>query len=556
MNTKAKEFILFGILSIYCILIIISLPLGFDQHHSGLILASLNEFKFAAANGVAYPFNQYGPAWIIIFHYLLLFAPDTYFFLSVKVIGMSFVFLSLITQYKLARMFLNKLWSLLSIAWILLTYPFFTGFLPWPSLIIMPVVPYIAYVLIRFTAYKETRYAFFHLFLVGILISVSILTRAQVGITLLIVTVFFISFSKQGGKTKSFASLWSGILLSASLTASFLVSKGWLRSAVYDEFILGFKYVMGDKSTFPVPLGTIFLVCFFFVLTFTFRFIRNNSSAFQQIKISRMQSYTMSVLFFVTIILVWNEKRFNRIWISFTIFVFLLMLIRCLATLSLPDIFISNPINILVVFSGVALLQVWPLFDQMHTWWAITPFSTLIVLLFRDSLAPFDSNRLRCLIIYPSLFAVLVLQTVSVYSSYRDSSELKIPGLLGNFSSKSNVSEMNDIQNFFENSIPNKSKILNLCANGNILFAGGKYNSVSRNVVFWSTMKDDEDLFNNILLSKPDFIVTCNFTPFTSQQYDFVQLQQLIINRTMGLSRVAFELNLDQSRRIQILIKQ
>ena len=125
----------------YGVLILVSFPLGFDQHHSGLILSSLNEYKTASSSGTAYPFNQYGPAWTLIFNSLLFLAPQNYYFLCIKFVGLTFISLTFFAHYKLSRLFLNSEWSILSIGWILFTYPFFDGFLPWPSLIVMPIVP-------------------------------------------------------------------------------------------------------------------------------------------------------------------------------------------------------------------------------------------------------------------------------------------------------------------------------------------------------------------------------------------------------------------------------
>lgn len=540
----------------YGLLILAALPLGFDQHHSGLILASLNEYGVASASNSAYPFNQYGPAWTLIFHDLLLLAPGKYFFLSIKVLGISLIFISILIQYKLARLFLSREWSLLSISWIVLTYPFFGGFLPWPSLLVMPIIPYISYVLVKLKTFKGLRFAKGHLGLVGILLGISLFTRAQIGLSLLIATIFFAISSNTRGKKMQVAALLFGFLGSTSFIAGYLLFKGWLMSAFYDEFVLGFKYVSGDKSTFPKPIGTIVLVTFFFLLTVVTRKLRphfiNRHLVFWGTKLR----YLFPILVVSMVLIFWNERIFNRLWISFLIYIYIRVFLERALSIKRGHSQFTEPLNIVVVFSGIALLQVWPLFDQMHTWWAITPSALLVGLFFQKIGYPSDVTLKKSIVIYPVLLSILIIQILNVGSTYKESSQIDIEGLAGNFSFHSNVKEMQEIQSFFEKNIDPGSHVLNLCANGNLFFVNKLYTSASRNVVFWSTMKDDKDLFFNMLKSKPHYIIACNYTPFTSQLYDFAALQNSIIGKTLGSSRIVSELRLDSSRTIKIIIEK
>jgi hypothetical protein len=191
-------------LIVLSLLTVVSLPLGFDQHHSGLILSSLNEFNQAMNSAKDYPFNQYGPAWILIFHFAIFLVPASYYFLAAKLFGLLLVFASLAATYKLAGYFLDRFWRLISIGFILITYPFFTGFLPWPSLVVMPIIPIVTLVLVRFVlsgndSIPPSKIEFLSL---GFLLGITILTRAQIGAALIFATLAVLLF--QGwGKAKS-----------------------------------------------------------------------------------------------------------------------------------------------------------------------------------------------------------------------------------------------------------------------------------------------------------------------------------------------------------------
>ena len=542
------------LLFLYLALIITALPLGFDQHHSGLIHASLLEYKSALLIGGDYPFNQYGPAWIAVFHLFLVLAPIQMYFLFTKVIGLFCIFLSMFITYKLARIFLGKIWAINCILFMLITYPFFTGFLPWPSLLVMPIVPYVAYVLITLISTKNFRYAGFHYFLAGASIGVALLTRAQIGFML----IFFCSLIlTQHWRQKSIRPLIGVILgLGTSISAIvlYLLNKGWLKSAVYDEFVLGFKYVSGDKSTFPFPLGTIFLVSF---LLASFSLI-SYSPSFKRIYLSlidsRLKNFILIPLAVLILIIFQNERLFNRFWISFILSIFLFFLITRLFSIENIAGMLTDPLNVLVIFSGVALLQVWPLFDQMHTWWSITPVTVIVAIFLKSKVHKGNVDSVMASTLAVSVLVFLSFQGQTVVDTYRQSSEISVSSLKFNFSFRSNVEELESIQEFFAMNIPRGSLVLNLCADGNLFFAPENYSSSARNTVFWSTMKDNKDLYQNILASKPQYLVKCNFTPFSSQQYDFEELQKNITRQLFKKNVILNELILSNSKSIQILI--
>jgi len=538
------------------VLTLLSLPLGFDQHHSGLILATLNEFTAALASGKEYPFNQYGPGWILIFHTALILAPANYFFLAVKLVGLFFVFLSLIATYHLARYFLDRFWSLISIGFILITYPFFTGFLPWPSLVVMPIVPYIAAVFVRFTLSKisDRQPSKIDFFCVGFLLGITLFTRAQIGIALVLAIFLIFLFHGLRNTTIPIICTSIGFVINLVIVFGFLYYKGWLASSLYDEFVLGFMYVIGDKSTFPFPIGTLILVLVILSTYSYFEYKVKFARIHKAVDKHLSPTVISSALLIFTLIIVSSPRLFNRFWIALVIATFLIFFFTVVQGSWFRRNPLRNPLDVLVLFSAVALLQIWPLFDQMHTWWALTPISVLLSLLLKEKFFSHKLPRRITSAILISIFLILSNHALAVYRTFSISSEIPIRGLALNYTFDTNVEEMKLIDDFLTTNIPRSSSVLNLCSNGNAFFVPSFFNSASRNVIFWSTMKDNRDLIKDIKTSRPTHIISCDFTPFSSQIYNYDSLQNELVESIFAQSEIRSVLSLSSSRQITILI--
>ena len=557
LTHQLKLRILYSTLIGLGLLAILSLPLGFDQHHSGLMLSTLNEFDEAMTSDKEYPFNQYGPGWILVFHIALILAPANYLFLAVKGIGFFLILLSLVATYTLARSFLDRFGSLVAVGFVLLTYPFFSGFLPWPSLVVMPIIPYITSVFVKFTLADignppPSKVEFF---CVGFLLGITLLTRAQIGIALILaIFLLFISF----GWTRARISIYLtvvGFVFNLCLIMGFLFFKGWLVSALYDQFVLGFMYVIGDKSTFPIPIGTIILVT-----TLLFAYASTQLKA----RFSRVQNLLIKtfsplvsalIVLFVTILVINSVRVFNRLWIALVIATLIICFVKCFRGMhNVGDLF-RNPLSVLTLFSAVALLQIWPLFDQMHTWWAITPISVLVILILKGSIFNRELPKTLVSAFIISIILITSNHALTVYRTFTSSSEIPIQGLALNYSFNANVEELVLINNYFNANIPQNSSVLNLCSNANAFFDANVFNSASRNIVFWSPMKDNRDLIQDIENSTPTYIIACDFTPFSSQLYNYDTLQDQMTKSVFKKSEIKSVLSLSDSRKVSILVR-
>lgn len=547
-----------SILIVLGLLTVFSLPLGFDQHHSGLILSSLNEFNRAMYSAKEYPFNQYGPAWLLIFHFAIFFAPTSYYFLAAKFVGLLFVFASFVATYKLAGYFLDRYWRLVTIGFMLITYPFFTGFLPWPSLVVMPIIPFATLVLVRFVLSKTgsmtpSKTEFLCL---GFLLGVTILTRAQIGAALIVATFAVLLFQGWGKAKSSIYMTLAGFGLNLFIVLGYLHLRGWLTSALYDEFVLGFTYVLGDRSSYPFPAGTLICVTLI-LLTYTYLRLKTKLG-----KVSLLIDRVLSPLFLsgflalFTLLSIASVRLFNRVWISFVISVLIIFFLKFLSEIRSIGNPFQSPQNVLFLFSGVALLQIWPLFDQMHTWWALTPISILASILLRETIFTRKLDKIVTLVIYVSVFLLISNHTLDVYRTYASSSEIQIQGLSQNYTFEANAIEMKNINDFLAREIPKGSSVLSLCSNGNAFFAPKMFESAARNIVFWSLMKDNPNLIRDIEESRPNYIISCNYTPFSSELYDYYALQSDLIDKILVNSEVKSVLPLSNSRNISIIVSK
>ena len=544
-------------LVLFIVLMFVSLPLGFDQHHSGLILSSLNEFDTALSLKGGYPFNQYGPAWILIFHFPLTQAPFATYYLYVKALGMALILICFAITYLLARNYLTRMWSLLPILLMCITYPFFTGFLPWPSLVVMPIVPYVAHTVIRIQdpSGVTRRRGVLMVSCAGILTGVALLSRVQIGLLLFAFTIVLLIVAKTQFRKQYLLSYMAGQFVFLFAIFNFLFEYDWLRSALFDQFVMGFKYLTGDKSTFPVPTRTILIVLMMVVIYVLVQSNRVENLLKSNICLQRMSRILLPSTLIVAILAISPiDRLFYRIWISFLLAVLIISVFEVFRDICASMRIFQTPRAILIVYSAVAFTQVWPLFDQMHAWWGISPLAVLSVLYLRQirSRLYLPTKRVQSLTLIVAVIILLSVSASKVLDSFAKSTELETPGLRGNFVDPEVASEINAIDDFFRSYIPQGSKVLNLCPDGNVFFTRHRQISAARNIVFWSTMKDNLDLTQHLISASPSFVVICNFTPFTSQLYNFFDFQNEIASKTIPGGRLLGEVLLRESRKIQI----
>lgn len=519
---KRFKFLIFVILAGLWIPLVF---LNFDPHHDGLILTTIRLTERAIIEGGQYPFNQYGPSWMLPFLFVGSFVSDDYLFLALRLTTVFFYLFSAFLLIRVSRFFMpsNKAW--IPGALFLSAQPFVSdigsNLVPWPSAIAMPLVILCLYFSLK--SLKEP--ATMSLFWVGFLTPLILLSRLQIGL-LTGMSILILLFFHRNYRSLFFVIL--GFCTSGSMFIATLIKLNWFESAVYDQIIFGLTYLSADKSTFPKPIvtffGTLLVVA---LLQFTPKIMMRYSQMNSFFKVS-VVAIGLSCMLLVSFTLV-HLRDLNpshllviatrRFWIiviiGCLIFFFMKLLWRSIK-LSKPRSawFLENQQLVLLLLFAVSLQsQTYPLFDQMHFWWG-SPLSFLVATLVIH-------DFLKKIVFSDKLFQVLrfVFSTIvglSLLLPWLDQvtkEKYEYPKEIGSKIYSSNIasSEQRELQQFFSNNMTVGSKVLNLCDDTNVFFGASRYLSASRFFVFWGEqMSHADQIFIDMKKSNPDYIVTCD----------------------------------------------
>jgi hypothetical protein len=542
-----KTINIFWLITLYAILAIPSIFLGFDQHHGGLIHATLTTSKFALLHGGGLPFNQYGPFWVIFYGIPYLLISPAYAFLTIKFLTYILYGIAILLTYKLATKFMDRLASYAVVICMLATYPFYSGNLPWPSTLTMLTMPLIGLLLIRVpqthsctdsnTQILPVRNTRLTLITIGFLVATIFQTRVQIGFLLFIFIVFFFS-TKSNRKSFLYQKYFvSGFVVLNAIIYLFLSSRGWLRSSLSDQFVFGSSYITGDKSTYPIPKWTFLLTIIFTVLYFVLNRIKEIFIANKYgwiVLIATLFLIFLSIFFSIrgnqsvthlTLIL------WKRCWISLLLSASLIFSIEFVkvGTAWKDRLKDHSKLTLLIALSLISLAQTFPLFDEMHTWWGSSPGFILVILILQEF-----RSRMRDVFTFRMIRLSLILLSITIASQtlsqaivHSDKSHFA-SGLKGVYVDSVNLQSQLQISNFLERNLDPSGSVLNLCTNGNVFFES-KYHSASRSIVFWSPIYANQNLRNQIIDSKPNQILTCTTTTNPKFEADYLNAQMLAV---------------------------
>ena len=268
-NRDLLDSTLFTQYGLIALLLAIWIPLpfiNFDEHHDGLILSTIRLTKTALIQGGEYPFNQYGPFWVLPFVLLSLLVPNVFLFLGVRFLTVFFYIISAFLLWKIARLFLNHKLANVVVILFLGSQPFVSEYgsslVPWPSSVIMPFILVIVYFSILQITEANLNMSKMPIY-VGLLLPTIILTRLQVGVLLTLVSLLSLHYSKQEFR---FLKFLLGFISSTLLMLIYLNYFCWLKAAFYDQIVFGSTYLSADKSTFPKPIFTFIGIVFFLLI--------------------------------------------------------------------------------------------------------------------------------------------------------------------------------------------------------------------------------------------------------------------------------------------------
>jgi hypothetical protein len=306
--------------------------------------------------------------------------------------------------------------------------------------------------------------------------------------------------------------------------AIYLLSHGWLISALTDEFIFGSLYIRGDTSYFPNPIFTALGTLFFLLLFFTAPWIKSllNTPAYQNLKYFALILVSVmligSGLFLarsrhlaILPIIVTISRRF---WISIVLAALIFFFFSKIMTIlkeRKKDVFESRNVLLLllVMFALASQSQIFPLFDQMHFWWG-APISFLILtLVLHDRFGEIQIWSRKLTVAIGASFVVVTV--LSPWFSLVTGDYKRMPNAVISFVSVDPASARSEaeLQNFFSESLRKDERVLNLCSNSDVFFKAGFVKPAARAFVLWPSVLQVKNLRASILESHPDAILIC-----------------------------------------------
>ena len=537
--------------------IIIWIPLsfiGFDAHHDGLILTTIEMLHDSIRNNGEWPFNQYGPFWAMPFTVLTYALPSEWIFVVIRLITVGFYLLTGFLIYHCAKIICTKRIAFLSVLIFFLSQPFVTDYgsslVPWPSAIIMPLYVLVTILFLRIHLITEiTRQVKIYSFILGSIVSGIFFSRAQVGFLLFFAVAFLFLLKHRLLEVLLFA---LGFLTFTLILFSTLVHFGWLSDAINDEFIFGSLYIRGDTSTYPTPYFTFIGITIFLLL------LNFGKRALVFVEEKYSPKLLISVLFgslcivFATFSMFLNSRDIDslailavisrRFWISYYLAVIIFAVFGQLRKTynsyksNAADNISLYARNALVVFSLIGELQLYPLFDQMHFWWGSVPAVILTVVVTKETLID-DSTffNFRNKILGAFLIAVTLLSLIQM-TGQLSKTNTRFPQDIAKYLWVSpNVSaEQEKLQEFFSDNIPVGSSVLNLCANSDVFFDNREISSASRIFVLWPNITEIASMKQSMISSEPDVVLTCSLSRIPSLQENSELVQQEILYKSIG----------------------
>jgi hypothetical protein len=513
-----------------------TLTSGVDSHHDGLVIAIINSTKDSLLRGGEPPFNQYGPFWSVMYATLSLpFSPESTLIVA-RIITLTIYFLTAFYAFKITQLLkIPGLWMLVALL-SLLTQPWTTGygptFLAWPSALSSFLLTFVTY---QIVSSRGILLAKRQNILIGASICCMIFTRFQIGIATLFLTLLYFLFNRY---RENFIFFLSSFLLSLSVALFFLNLFGWYQYFLFDSLEYSLTYIQDEFSVNPTPTFTILISAITFLTLMLLKRFSFSISAHQETSFSVLLYMLVALTNVVVLILLLRSpdfqefliRVFRRLWIGgflgFALFVMVIFMYR-IKNHKINDLLITQ--IWLVLYGGIGMIQLYPLFDPMHFWWGLFPLIIPLGAFFLNSLSNVKSvgtSFVFACLISIGLFTVLIPSAKNAYSER----EIYSGGIfsLVRVSEKANL-DQKILQDFFGRSIDPHSKVLNLCHNADVFFNSDLAKSSSRFFVYWPPFIRNSDINSEIIRSKPDIVVACSQThiALATRETELIQLKIL-----------------------------
>ena len=494
--------------------------LNFDMHHDGLITTNLLELRNSFENGGTWPFNQYGVTWLIPYLPIILTGDSSSIYERANWVSLAIYSFTLIICFLTARKFMGATPAVFVPVFLAATSSL-GSLRTWPS---VSAMLYLSGFLLAAVSYLSSSTPLRNLksiaFIMGALIPLIILSRVQVGIFLLLVfSIVVFNFGLH--KTRQY--FFFGFILTSLLIVYFLAKYNWLKPAFMDTFVYSLNYLTNDETR-VTPFFTLIGSAIVFVVYHTL-LSDKIPLKLTQLLIFAMASGLISLLaFYVKTVLSEGPDSISfytilmrRFFVSILIGTFLYWLVSQTRIVIKERSNINRPQDskmlALVLVSAASLLQLVPLFDSTHAWWASPPLVILLALLISRVIG----KNLRILrtdqVLLPLALLTISLLLFSVQNYKYEKARLVSFGSLFVSSAMSldtEVSEQSQLSKMVFGKAPTGSKFLNLCINPNIFLTTKGYQSATRFFISWPNMRGYPVFVDATRAAQPDFILTCS----------------------------------------------
>lgn len=526
---------------------------GLDSHHDGLVIVTINMTKAALFDSGVLPFNQYGPVWSFLYAVLSLPFSSSSTLIVARIITLVIYILTFLTLRQIAKAInLDYLWPT-TCTFLLLTQPWTIGygttFLAWPSALSTFLLTLITYLVVRIQMNCRVNR---NLGLLGILAVLLIFTRFQIGFASFLISLVFVVAMRD---YKKFTWFISSFLLSITFMCGFLQLNGWLGNFIFDDIQYSVAYVQDQYAVNPFPLFTILISVMIFLSLILLESLSRKQPRRKQDNSKFRVLIPVTLLTLLIIILTLKSPGAEellilitrRFWIGGTLGLIVYLAFKNLQTFKSRKS-TKDPLLLvlwLFVFGGVGMIQIYPLFDQVHFWWGLSPIIIPICFYLLQLLIKFRVNLRIFLLCTVVLIGTTTVLVPSIQSSIFNSKEF-----VRGFSTHIRVSSVagahqNQLQDFFRSSISENSRVANLCHNSDVFFDTNLAHSSSRYFIYWPPFTNIQEINSDILNSNPDVVVTCSQTQIPAAAKDVKLAQEILLANLREDFMVAGEMNID-----------
>jgi hypothetical protein len=525
------------------LIVVMWLPIpfiGYFSHHDGLMVTTVNQLQNAIRDGGPWPFNQYGSFWAFVYAIPTWSVNGEYLLISMRLMTLVLYFITAFITYKIARLFGDRTFATAGVILLLGNQVFLYDLLPWPSAIAMPMITQVSYLLLK----KATKVDVtptklnFEVSLLGILIPMVILTRIQIGTALFLVAIFVIKYF---GSKKEITIFALSFFSSFGIFFAYLASNGWLIQSLQDQVLFGSSYLESNSNPIPIftSIGTLIVI---FFLASSKSIVGQLNSIGNKRKL-KLQAAGVFLVLVASVALVLERRSMNissmyllvinRLWISL-----ILGAIIYFGTVQLKKSFDAwrdyrfidkdlQKMNVLALLSIAAQLQIFPLFDQMHSWWGSTPGVVILLLLFKEKFEESSKSTIwENKLIYITFIGTLLIFILPFTLKTLNLGKLTSSQYLGAVYLPANSEkDLADLQSMFEKNLISGTRVLNLCPDPDVFLKPNFVDSESRVFIFWPEFLKIDYLKESFADINPEAVVSC--ISERSETFGLKNLQEL-----------------------------